>query len=82
MRALRLHVPELVILPIYAALPSDIQSRVFEPTPGIYYVVDPEFVKQSVYDPRVGIDSLVVMLIFQAQARQRSGRAGRTDPGK
>jgi len=102
MRALRPHVPELVILPIYAALPSDIQSRVFEPTPagarkvviatnvaetsltipGIYYVVDPGFVKQSVYDPRVGMDSLVVMPISQAQARQRSGRAGRTGPGK
>jgi Helicase conserved C-terminal domain len=101
MRALRPHVPELVILTIYAALPSDIQSRVFEPTPagarklviatnvaetslaipGIYYVVDPGFVKQSVYDPRMGIDSLVVMLISQAQARQRSGRAGRTTPG-
>jgi ATP-dependent RNA helicase DHX8/PRP22 len=82
MRALRLHVPDLVILPIYAALPSDIQSRVFEPTPEIYYVVYPGIVKQSVYDPRVGIDSLVVMLIFQVQARQRSGRAGRTGPGK
>ena len=102
MRALRPHVPELVILPIYAALPSDIQSRVFEPAPagarklviatnvaetslaipGIHYVIDPGFVKQSMYDTRVGIDSSVVMLISQAQARQRSGRAGRTGPGK
>jgi ATP-dependent RNA helicase DHX8/PRP22 len=102
MKALRPLASELLILPIYAALPSDIQSRVFEPTPagarkvviatnvaetsltipGIYYVVDPGFVKQNVYDPRVGMDSLVVMPISQAQARQRSGRAGRTGPGK
>ena len=93
---------ELIILPIYSALPSEVQSRVFEPTPpgarkvviatnvaetsltipGIYYVVDPGFVKQSVYDPRLGMDSLMVMPISQAQARQRSGRAGRTGPGK
>ena len=27
---------------------------------GIYYVVDPGFVKQNAYDPRLGMDSLVV----------------------
>jgi len=26
-------VPELIILPIYSALPSEVQSRVFEPNP-------------------------------------------------
>ncbi|CAK5262438.1 unnamed protein product [Mycena citricolor] len=102
MKALGPKVPELIILPIYSALPSEVQSRVFEPTPpgarkvviatnvaetsltipGIYYVVDPGFVKQSAYDPRLGMDSLVVMPISQAQARQRAGRAGRTGPGK
>ncbi|KAF7313330.1 hypothetical protein HMN09_00488500 [Mycena chlorophos] len=102
MKALGPKVPELIILPIYSALPSEVQSRVFEPTPpgarkvviatnvaetsltipGIYYVVDPGFVKQSAYDPKLGMDSLVVMPISQAQARQRSGRAGRTGPGK
>ena len=50
--------------------------------PGIYYVVDPGFAKQNAYDPRLGMDSLVVMPISQAQARQCSGRAGRTGPGK
>ena len=50
--------------------------------PGIYYVIDPGFSKQNAYDPRLGMDSLVVMPISQAQARQRSGRAGRTGPGK
>ncbi len=102
MKALGPKVPELIILPIYSALPSEVQSRVFEPTPpgarkvvvatnvaetsltipGIYYVIDPGFSKQNAYDPRLGMDSLVVMPISQAQARQRAGRAGRTGPGK
>lgn len=102
MKALGPQVPELLILPIYSALPSDVQSRVFEPTPpgvrkcviatnvaetsltidGIYYVIDPGFVKQNAYDPRLGMDSLVVTPISQAQAKQRAGRAGRTGPGK
>ncbi|PIL31326.1 hypothetical protein GSI_06024 [Ganoderma sinense ZZ0214-1] len=102
MKALGPKVPELMILPIYSALPSEVQSRVFEPTPpgarkvvvatnvaetsltipGIYYVIDPGFSKQNAYDPRLGMDSLVVMPISQAQARQRAGRAGRTGPGK
>ncbi|KAH7966934.1 hypothetical protein HPB49_020787 [Dermacentor silvarum] len=49
---------------------------------GIYYVVDPGFVKQNVYNPKTGMDSLVVTPISQAQAKQRAGRAGRTGPGK
>ncbi|KAF5209341.1 DEAH-box ATP-dependent RNA helicase prp22 [Clavispora lusitaniae] len=49
---------------------------------GIRYVVDPGFVKLNAYDPRLGMDSLVVSPISQAQANQRSGRAGRTAPGK
>ncbi|KAI6779006.1 Pre-mRNA-splicing factor ATP-dependent RNA helicase-like protein [Emericellopsis cladophorae] len=49
---------------------------------GIYYVVDPGFVKQNAYDPKLGMDSLVVTPISQAQANQRAGRAGRTGPGK
>eukprot|EP01156_Anaeramoeba_ignava_P018780 Anaeramoba_ignava/a92940_108.p1 GENE.a92940_108~~a92940_108.p1 ORF type:complete len:795 (-),score=220.25 a92940_108:34-2418(-) len=94
--------PELMILPVYSALPSEIQTRIFEPTPkgsrkvviatniaetsltidGIYYVIDPGFVKQKCYNPRLGMDSLVVTPISQAAARQRAGRAGRTGPGK
>ncbi|KAF5924525.1 hypothetical protein HPG69_018926 [Diceros bicornis minor] len=49
---------------------------------GIYYVVDPGFVKQKVYNSKTGIDQLVVTPISQAQAKQRAGRAGRTGPGK
>lgn len=102
MKALGPNVPDLVILPVYASLPSEMQSRIFEPAPsgsrkvviatniaetsitidGIYYVVDPGFVKQNAYDPKLGMDSLVVTPISQAQANQRAGRAGRTGPGK
>ncbi|OTA63599.1 ATP-dependent RNA helicase DHX8 [Hypoxylon sp. EC38] len=102
MKALGPGVPELIILPVYSALPSEMQSRIFDPAPPgsrkvviatniaetsitidhIYYVVDPGFVKQNAYDPKLGMDSLVVTPISQAQANQRAGRAGRTGPGK
>uniref|UniRef100_A0A7N2R3I7 RNA helicase n=1 Tax=Quercus lobata TaxID=97700 RepID=A0A7N2R3I7_QUELO len=49
---------------------------------GIVYVVDPGFAKQKVYDPRVRVESLLVSPISKASAHQRSGRAGRTQPGK
>lgn len=93
---------ELVILPIYSALPSEVQSKIFEPTPegsrkvvfatniaetsitidGIYYVVDPGFSKVNSYNPRAGMEQLIVSPISKAQANQRKGRAGRTGPGK
>lgn len=102
MKALGPNVPELVILPVYSALPSEMQSKIFEPAPPggrkvviatniaetsitidqIYYVIDPGFVKQNAYDPKLGMDSLVITPISQAQAKQRAGRAGRTGPGK
>ncbi|KAJ5719236.1 ATP-dependent RNA helicase DHX8 [Penicillium malachiteum] len=102
MKALGPSVPDLIILPMYSALPSEIQSRIFEPAPpgarkviiatniaetsitvdNIYYVIDPGFVKQNAYDPKLGMDSLVVTPVSQAQAKQRAGRAGRTGPGK
>jgi ATP-dependent RNA helicase DHX8/PRP22 len=102
MKSLGDNLPELIILPVYSALPSEMQTRIFEAAPpgsrkvvvatniaeasltidGIYYVVDPGFVKQKAYNPKVGMDSLVVVPISQASARQRSGRAGRTGPGK
>ncbi|RCN26083.1 helicase protein, partial [Ancylostoma caninum] len=102
MKALGPDVPELIILPVYGALPSEMQTRIFDPAPpgkrkvviatniaetsltidGIYYVVDPGFVKQKIYNPKSGMDSLVVTPISQAAAKQRAGRAGRTGPGK
>ncbi|KAF1821351.1 pre-mRNA-splicing factor ATP-dependent RNA helicase prp16 [Dissoconium aciculare CBS 342.82] len=102
MKALGPSVPELIILPIYGALPSETASRIFEPPPpggrkvviatniaetsitidGIYFVIDPGFVKQQAYDAKLGMDRLQVTPISQAQAKQRAGRAGRTGPGK
>lgn len=102
MKALGPNVPDLLILPVYSALPSEMQSRIFEPAPpgarkvvlatniaetsitidGIFFVVDPGFVKQNAYDPKLGMDSLVVVPISRASAQQRAGRAGRTGPGK
>ncbi|KAH8269590.1 hypothetical protein KR018_010000 [Drosophila ironensis] len=102
MKSLGPDVPELIILPVYSALPSEMQTRIFDPAPagsrkvviatniaetsltidGIFYVVDPGFVKQKVYNSKTGMDSLVVTPISQAAAKQRAGRAGRTGPGK
>jgi len=102
MRALGTGVPPLIILPVYSALPSEMQTKIFEPAPdgsrkcviatniaeasltidGIYYVVDPGFAKIKAYNPKIGMDSLVVAPISQSSAMQRAGRAGRTGPGK
>ena len=102
MKALGELAPELIILPVYGSLPSEMQSKIFEPAPpgtrkcviatniaeasltidGIYYVIDPGFCKQKVFNPKLGMDSLVVTPISQASANQRAGRAGRTGPGK
>lgn len=49
---------------------------------GIMYVVDSGYSKLKVYNPRMGMDTLQITPISQANASQRSGRAGRTGPGK
>lgn len=49
---------------------------------GIVFVIDPGFSKQKVYNPRARVESLLVSPISKASAQQRSGRAGRTRPGK
>ncbi|KAH6828587.1 ATP-dependent RNA helicase [Perilla frutescens var. hirtella] len=102
MKSLGKNVPELIILPVYGAQASEMQSRIFDPAPpgkrkvviatniaeasltidGIFYVIDPGFAKQNVYNPKQGLDSLVITPISQASAKQRAGRAGRTGPGK
>lgn len=95
-------IKELIVCPIYANLPSELQAKIFEPTPpnarkvvlatniaetsltidGIVYVIDPGFVKENVYNPRTGMESLVVSPCSRASANQRMGRAGRVGPGK
>lgn len=49
---------------------------------GVKYVVDTGFCKLKVYNPRIGMDALQITPISRANADQRSGRAGRTGPGK
>ena len=48
---------------------------------GLKYVIDSGLVKQRTYSPRTGMDVLQTVPISQAQARQRSGRAGRERAG-
>jgi pre-mRNA-splicing factor ATP-dependent RNA helicase DHX38/PRP16 len=49
---------------------------------GIMYVVDSGFSKLKVYNPKMGMDTLQITPVSQANASQRAGRAGRTGPGK
>jgi pre-mRNA-splicing factor ATP-dependent RNA helicase DHX38/PRP16 len=44
-------------------------------------VIDAGFCKLKVYNPKIGMDALNVTPVSQANAKQRSGRAGRTGPG-
>jgi pre-mRNA-splicing factor ATP-dependent RNA helicase DHX16 len=102
MKNLGSKVRELIVLPIYSGLPSDLQVKIFEATPrnarkvvlatniaetsltidNIVYVIDCGMVKQTAYNPRTGMDSLIVTPISKASANQRAGRAGRVSPGK
>jgi|TARA_B100000524_G_scaffold1577_2_gene970 pre-mRNA-splicing factor ATP-dependent RNA helicase DHX16 len=95
-------IKELIVLPIYANLPSDMQAKIFEPTPpgarkvvlatniaetsitidNIIYVIDPGFNKMNSYNPRTGMESLIVTPVAKSSANQRAGRAGRVSPGK
>ncbi|CAG5134581.1 unnamed protein product, partial [Candidula unifasciata] len=50
--------------------------------PAITYIVDTGFVKLKAYNPKSGIESLVVVPVSQASADQRAGRAGRVRAGK
>lgn len=101
-RKLGTKISELLIRPIYANLPTDMQAQVFEPTPpnsrkvvlatniaetsitidNIIYVIDPGYCKQNSFNPRTGMESLVVVPISRASANQRAGRSGRVAAGK
>eukprot|EP00904_Undaria_pinnatifida_P006256 jgi/Undpi1/2760/HiC_scaffold_14.g06137.m1 len=48
---------------------------------GVRYVIDAGFCKLKVYNPKIGMDALQITPISQANANQRSGRAGRTGEG-
>lgn len=49
---------------------------------GILYVIDPGYCKQNSFNPRTGMESLVVVPISKASANQRAGRSGRVAAGK
>lgn len=48
---------------------------------GIGVVIDSGLARIARYDPRRGVDALLVEPISKASAQQRAGRAGRTRPG-
>lgn len=50
--------------------------------PGITVVIDSGLARMTDFDVRTGIGSLTVQKISQASAIQRTGRAGRIEPGK
>jgi len=102
MRGLGTSVGELLVLPIYANLPTDMQAKIFEKTPegarkvvlatniaetsitidNIVYVIDPGFCKQNTFNPKTGMESLIITPCSKASANQRAGRGGRVKPGK
>lgn len=49
---------------------------------GIKFVIDSGFCKLKTYNPKLGIDALLLCPASQSSVNQRSGRAGRTGPGK
>lgn len=92
---------ELLVCPMFAALPSQHQMKVFISAPsgkrkvilatniaetsitipGVKYVIDTGFVKGKAFHPKTGLDMLRVQPVSKAQARQRTGRAGRETSG-
>ncbi|KDO51064.1 hypothetical protein CISIN_1g035699mg, partial [Citrus sinensis] len=91
-RGLGTKIAELIICPIYGNLPTELQAKIFEPTPegarkvvlatniaetsltidGIKYVIDPGFAKVKSYNPKTGMESLLVNPISKASANQRT----------
>ena len=49
--------------------------------PGVRHVIDCGRVKTKTFNPQTGLEILQVQRISQAQAWQRTGRAGREAPG-
>lgn len=49
---------------------------------GVRTVIDSGLARISAYEPRRGIDTLLIGKISRAAAEQRAGRAGRTAPGR
>ncbi|XVF79204.1 hypothetical protein PTKIN_Ptkin14bG0201700 [Pterospermum kingtungense] len=95
-------IAELIICPMHANLRTEVQAKIFEPTPGgarkvvlatniaetsltidgIKYVIDPGFCKMKSYNPRTGMESLLVTPISKASANRRAARCGGAGRGK
>ncbi|KAF9456689.1 hypothetical protein BDZ94DRAFT_1241351 [Collybia nuda] len=81
----------LAVLPIYSQMPADLQAKIFEATSdgrrkvivatNIAETSLTGYSKLKVYNPKVGMDALQITPISQANASQRTGRAGRTGNG-
>ncbi|WAR30568.1 DHX16-like protein [Mya arenaria] len=67
-------IKELIIAPIYANLPSDLQAKIFDPTP--------PGARKVVLATNIAETSLTIDGIKYASANQRAGRAGRVSAGK
>ncbi|NXV38808.1 DHX16 helicase, partial [Rissa tridactyla] len=80
-RRLGSRLAELLVLPIYANLPSDMQARIFQPTPPGARKVRAGPLRGGGGASREG-RGLRGDGDPQASANQRAGRAGRVAPGK
>jgi ATP-dependent RNA helicase DDX35 len=75
---------------IFAKPPPDTRRVIFSTNiseasltiDGIVYVLDSGYVKLRAYNSVLGIENLSIVPVSKASATQRSGRAGRTRPGK
>ena len=67
---LHVHIYSLVVFQVVIATNIAETSLTID---GIYYVVDPGFVKQKVYNSKTGIDQLIVTPISQVGSKARHG---------
>ncbi|RZB65548.1 Pre-mRNA-splicing factor ATP-dependent RNA helicase DEAH1, partial [Glycine soja] len=83
-RGLGTKISELIICPIYANLPTELQAKIFEPTPeGARKVV----LATNIAETSLTIDGIKYVIDpgfcrMKTSANQRAGRSGRTGPGK
>lgn len=75
---------------VFDPVPEDCRKLIFSTNiaetsltvAGVGFVVDCGYCKQKNFNPKTGMESLQVTEVSQVQAKQRSGRAGRTQHGK
>lgn len=75
---------------VFDEVPEDCRKLVFSTNiaetsltvAGVGFVIDCGYCKQKVFNPKTGMESLLITEVSQVQATQRAGRAGRTQHGK